>query len=257
MSKAAAKRASRRAQRDEKLSPDPRPIANEPKFQKPNHHIQPKTENQDRLIHAINESEIVVASGPAGVGKTYIVGSCAAKFLSQNDVERIVLTRANVGVGKSLGLLPGSVEDKMTPLLMPILEVLRQRMGDSIYTYSMGKRRVEMQPIEYVRGRSFKNTFLIIDEAQNLTKEEVVALVTRFESGRIVFLGDPFQNDLKGETGIEWLVKFAKRNGLDYPCIEFSLDDVVRSDLVKQFLTAMYKETGKLDKKQQQAVLLG
>lgn len=205
-------------------------------------HIQPKNEKQEQMIDAINTSEIVIAEAPAGCGKTYISGSLAAKFLAEGEVDKIILTRANVHVGKSLGMLPGSVTDKMEPLLAPILAVLRERMGDGLYSYNLNKQKIIMQPIEYIRGNSFRDTFLIIDEAQNLTVEEVQALVTRYESGRILFLGDNFQTDVKGQNGLDWLEKFADRNNLNYPVIKFGLEHIVRSSLVKDFLTALYKE---------------
>lgn len=205
-------------------------------------HIEPKNEKQEQMIDAINTSEIVIAEAPAGCGKTYISGSLAAKFLAEGSVDKIILTRANVHVGKSLGMLPGSVTDKMEPLLAPILSVLRERMGDGLYTYNLNKAKIIMQPIEYIRGNSFRDTFLIVDEAQNLTVDEVQALVTRYESGRILFLGDNFQTDIKGLNGLDWLEKFANRNNLNYPVIKFGLEHIVRSSLVKDFLTALYKE---------------
>jgi phosphate starvation-inducible PhoH-like protein len=166
----------------------------------------------------------------------------AAKFLAEGSVDKIILTRANVHVGKSLGMLPGSVTDKMEPLLAPILAVLRERMGDGLYGYNLAKQKIVMQPIEYIRGNSFRDTFLIIDEAQNLTVEEVQALVTRYESGRILFLGDNFQTDIKGLNGLDWLEKFSNRHELNYPVIKFGLEHIVRSSLVKEFLTALYSE---------------
>lgn len=206
-------------------------------------HIQPKNDRQQELIEAINENEIVIAEAPAGCGKTYISGCVASKFLAENKVKRIILTRANVHVGKSIGLLPGSADDKMEPLLAPILAVLKDKMGDALYGYNRAKKKIDLQPLEYIRGNSFKDTFLIIDESQNLTPEEVQALVTRFESGRILFLGDNFQNDMKGQVpGLEWLEKFSERNRLGYPIIKFGLNDIVRSELVKRFLIALYRE---------------
>lgn len=211
-------------------------------YKKRDYHIQPKTENQSLLIEAIMRNEIIIAEAPAGCGKTFVVGGLAAKFLSQGDVERIILTRANVHVGKSLGMLPGTVNEKMEPLLAPILSVLKERMGDGLYGYNRAKEKIFIQPLEYIRGNSFKDSFIIIDEAQNLTIDEVQALVTRYESGRIVFIGDTFQTDIKGENGLAWLERFAQRHNLDYPVIKFTLDDVVRSDLVKKFLKALYSE---------------
>lgn len=207
-------------------------------------HLQPKTERQNDFIQAINHNEIVVADAPAGCGKTYIAGNMAAKFLAEGDVDRILLTRANVHRGKSLGMLPGTLEDKMEPLLAPILAVLKGRMGERMYAYNRAKKKIDIQAIEYVRGNSYKDTFLIVDEAQNLEIDDIQALVTRYESGRILLLGDPFQTDIKGENGLVWLEKFAARNKLNYPIIKFTLDDIVRSDLVKQFLKALYAEKG-------------
>lgn len=206
-------------------------------------HLQPKNELQQELIDAIISSEIAIAEAPAGCGKTYIVGSMAAKFLNEGKVKEIILTRANVLVGKTIGLLPGTVDDKMEPLLAPILKVLKERMGDGLYAYNRNKKKINLQPFEFVRGNSFKDAFIIIDEAQNLTKEEVKAIITRYESGRIVFIGDNFQNDLKGQQpGLQWLEDFAYRNNLDYPVIKFGLEHIVRSNLVKEFLTALYRE---------------
>lgn len=213
-----------------------------PQPRKQNFHLQPKTENQAILIEAIRNSEIVIAEAPAGCGKTFVVGGMAAKFLAEGDVEKIILTRANVHVGKSLGMLPGTINEKMAPLLAPILSVLKNRMGDGAYAYNMAKEKISIQALEYIRGNSFKDCFIIIDEAQNLTIDEVQALVTRYESGRIVFIGDTFQTDIKGENGLAWLEKFSARHQLNYPVVKFGLDDIVRSDLVKKFLKALYSE---------------
>lgn len=244
------RRASTREERDPRGLPrdsrgallDPREITQVRTPRAQSFHLQPKNEKQEEMIKAINSSEIVIAEAPAGCGKTYISGSLAAKFLAEGSVDKIILTRANVHVGKSLGMLPGSVTDKMEPLLAPILAVLRERMGDGLYSYNLAKQKIVMQPLEYVRGQSFHDAFIIIDEAQNLTVDEVQALVTRYESGRILFLGDNFQTDIKGINGLDWLERFSQRNNLDYPVIKFGLEHIVRSSLVKEFLTALYGE---------------
>jgi phosphate starvation-inducible PhoH-like protein len=103
-----------------------------------------------------------------------------------------------------------------------------------------------MLPFEYVRGRSFKDAFVIVDEAQNMTPKDIQALCTRYESGRTVLLGDPFQHDLEDvEPGVTWLSKFAKRHRLGVPVIEFGLSEIVRSGFVKKFLMALYKDVAK------------
>lgn len=237
------RRAVVREERDPRgilLGDQPKPTDKKPTTR--NFHIQPKNAKQEAFIKAINGSEIVIAEAPAGCGKTYISGGMATKFLAEGSVDRIILTRANVHVGKSLGMLPGTVNEKMEPLLAPILTVLRERMGDGLYSYNMAKKKIEIQALEYIRGNSFKDSFIIIDEAQNLTIPEVQAIITRFESGRILFIGDNFQTDIKGQTGLDWLEQFSKRHGLGYPVIKFGLDDIVRSSLVKRFLTALYSE---------------
>jgi phosphate starvation-inducible PhoH-like protein len=211
---------------------------------KPNYKIDPKTENQRQLIGAIYDKDITIALAPAGCGKTFIGGGLAAKFLAEGMVEKIVLTRANVGVGQSIGMLPGTIQEKMAPLLAPILSVLKQRMGPGAYEYNLNKEKIVMQPLEYVRGLSFAETFLIVDEAQNLTIDDVIAIYTRFESGRVLFIGDICQTDIVGENGLSWLAKFSARHNLDVGYVEFGLEDIVRSGAVKQFLTALYTERG-------------
>jgi phosphate starvation-inducible PhoH-like protein len=217
--------------------------------------FHPKTDNQKTLATSVRSNEVTVAIGPAGVGKTYTVASLAAQMICDHQIDKIILTRANETVGKSIGMLPGTLEEKMTPLLLPILNVLRRQLGDAVYEYCLRKKKIEMLPFEYVRGLSFKDTFVIVDEAQNLKPDDVVAVCTRFESGRTVLMGDPFQHDLQGEPGISWLEKFARRNDIGIPVVKFGLDDIVRSDFVKKFLTALYSE--KDNKSKPVAALLG
>jgi phosphate starvation-inducible PhoH-like protein len=205
--------------------------------------LLPKTVNQRHFINALKDSEVCAAIGPAGVGKTYCAAGVAAQMFLADLVDGFVLTRANVLRGETVGFLPGSKEDKMTPLLMPILDSLRRHLGPKV-DYMLNKGQIEMLPFEYVRGRSFINKFVIIDEAQNLDEEDMIAIITRYESGRIVLLGDPFQNDLKGESGLLWLHAFAQRNGFDIPITVFQLEDIVRSGFVRSFLSHLYKENG-------------
>lgn len=206
-------------------------------------HFNPKTESQRQFVEGIRECEVSVGIGPAGVGKTFCAATIAAQMMLNHDIDKIVLTRANVTVGKTIGMLPGTLEEKMTPLLLPILTVLRRQLGDAVYEYAMRKKKIEMLPLEYVRGMSFMDTFVIVDEAQNMTPDEVKALCTRYESGRIVLLGDPTQHDLKGvEPGIQWLEGFSGRHDIDIPVTRFEFRDVVRSDFVKNFLIALHMD---------------
>lgn len=160
-------------------------------------------------------------------------------------VDGIVLTRANITVGRTVGFLPGSANDKMEPLLMPMLDALKRHLTSGKVKYMIDKQQIEMLPFEYVRGRSFIDKVVIVDEAQNLTPEDMIAIVTRYESGRIVLLGDPFQNDLKGDCGLNWLDSFNRRNDMAMPITIFGIDDIVRSSFVKKFITLLYAENHK------------
>lgn len=205
--------------------------------------LVPKTHNQELLIKAIEKYPITLAIGPAGCGKTYVSAAMAAKYFYNNYVDRIVLSRANVPTGRTLGHFPGTVEDKLTPWVTPALDVLRKFLGDHKYQYAMEKKQLQLQPLETIRGRSFEQSFIVIDEAQNLSIEEVISITTRLgEYSKLLLLGDPFQTDIKGQNGLVWFDEISKKYGLDVPVVHFDLDDVVRSKIVKDILVALYKE---------------
>ncbi len=210
---------------------------------KPTLHIEPKTDNQVKLIKALKHSDIVIASGPAGCGKTYVSAAMAAKAYSENSIDKIILSRANVPTGRTLGHFPGTVEDKLTPWLTPALDVLKKFLGDGLYTYCLAKKVVQLQPLETIRGRSFEKAFIIIDESQNLTTDEAISIITRLgEGSTLVMLGDPFQTDIKGQNGLVWFEEFSAKYKLDVPTIHFTVEDVVRSETVKRILKALYTE---------------
>jgi phosphate starvation-inducible PhoH-like protein len=138
---------------------------------------------------------------------------------------------------------PGTVVDKLSPWLMPALDVLRIFLGDGLYKYCIEKKVILLQPIETIRGRSFENAFIIIDEAQNLEIEETTSIVTRLgEYSTLALLGDPFQTDIKGLNGLVWFEQISKKYKLDIPSVHFTIDDVVRSKIVKEILVALYSE---------------
>jgi phosphate starvation-inducible PhoH-like protein len=201
-----------------------------------------KSANQDKLVKAINHSPISLALGPAGCGKTYVAAAMAAKAYTEGRVERIVISRANVPTGRSLGHFPGTIQDKLTPWIMPTLEVLRHFLGTS-YQYCVDTEVIQLQPLETIRGRSFDNSFIIVDEAQNLVQDEMISITTRVgENSKLLLLGDPFQNDVKGLDGLTWFDQIIKKYHLDIPVVHFNLDDIVRSKIVKDILVALYKE---------------
>jgi len=196
-------------------------------------HVIPKNEKQDKLIRSIKVYPITVTIGCAGTGKTYCSAGTVAQLYLQGKYDKIVLTRANVPTGKSLGHFPGSIQEKMTPWLLPMLEVLEKALGKAKYQYMINKGEIEIQPIETIRGRSYENALVLVDEAQNLNMDELKAISTRLgENSKLILMGDPAQSDVKEGMDLMRFCNLIKQAGISLPVVEFSVDDIVRSDIV-------------------------
>jgi phosphate starvation-inducible PhoH-like protein len=206
-------------------------------------HLLPKNEKQDDLINAIKECPITVTMGCAGTGKTYCSAGTVAQLFMKGKYKKIVLTRANVPTGKSLGHFPGTVEEKMTPWLMPMLEVLTKAFGKGKYEYMLSKGEIEIQPIETIRGRSYENALVLVDEAQNLNMEEIKAITTRIgENTKLVLMGDPAQSDVSNGRDLIRFARKVNQAGILLPVIEFGVDDIVRSDIVADLVRLFIEE---------------
>jgi phosphate starvation-inducible PhoH-like protein len=206
-------------------------------------HVIPKNEKQDKLIRSIKVYPITVTTGCAGTGKTYCSTGTVASLFLQGKYNKIVITRANVPTGKSLGHFPGTIQEKMTPWLLPMLEVLEQAFGKAKYQYMMNKGDIEIQPIETIRGRSYKDALVLVDEAQNLTMEELKAISTRLgENSKLILMGDPAQSDVKHGEDLVRFCKLIKRAGIQLPVVEFTVDDIVRSDIVADLVRMFISE---------------
>jgi phosphate starvation-inducible PhoH-like protein len=207
--------------------------------------VLPKNEKQDLLIQSIKNFPLTVTMGCAGTGKTYCsAGTIAQLFTtSRNGYNKIVLTRANVPTGKSLGHFPGTIAEKMTPWLLPMLEVLQKSFGKGKFDFMLSKGQIDIQPIETIRGRSYENALVLVDEAQNLCMDELKAITTRIgENTKLVLMGDPAQSDVKnGEDLVEFCRKVSS-SGIDLPIIEFGVDDIVRSDIVADLVRLFIEE---------------
>lgn len=207
-------------------------------------HFQAKTANQDYLWDALDFNDLLVVLGSAGTGKTYTTCMKAAQMLVKGKTKRIILARANVPTGKSLGAIPGDLKDKLEPWTMPMTDVLRGALGKGFYEYLVSKGQIETVALETIRGRSFEDAFILVDECQQLTLDEIKAISTRIgENSTLVFMGDPKQTDLKGGSGISTFLNLIDRydpEGVDI--IQFSVDDIVRSNtcanMVRMFLKA-------------------
>ena len=206
-------------------------------------HVIPKNTKQDNLIKAIKMNPITVTIGCAGTGKTYCSAGTVAHLFLKGGYGKIVLTRANVPTGKTLGHFPGTIQEKMTPWLLPMMEVLEQAFGKGKFQYMLAKGEIEIQPIETIRGRSYKNALVLFDEAQNLDFDELKAISTRLgENSKLVLMGDPAQSDVKDGADLLKFCYLVNKNGINLPVIKFEVDDIVRSDIVADLVKMFLRE---------------
>lgn len=206
-------------------------------------HIQPKNPTQQYLLECIDNNSITVAIGPAGTGKTYCTGMKVSQLYLKGQFEKIILSRANVSVGRTLGFFPGSVEQKMKPWLMPMTDVLKQGLGQGRFTYLEQKGIVEVQPIETIRGRSYNNSLIMVDEAQNLSIEEIKAITTRLgENSKLILSGDPAQSDVEKGNNLLYFAQMCSKYDIEIPVVRFTINDIVRSDIVAQLVKMFGRE---------------
>lgn len=208
-----------------------------------------KTERQKELIQSIRQNIQTFVTGPAGTGKTYVTAAMAAEMFSKDKkIEKIILTRPNVPAGRSLGFLPGDLNEKMANWVIPVVTVLKERLGwsENLYELALKRGKIEVVPFETIRGRSFKNAFVILDEAQNCTKEEIKAFVSRIgEDCKVVINGDIKQKDIKEDSGLSYAMKLIDRNKSlkqKIGCVDFTIDDIVRSDICADWIRAFEKD---------------
>lgn len=205
--------------------------------------LVPKNDNQKLYIESLNECDQVVVFGPAGTGKTYVVATYAANEYNLKNINKIVITRPHVAVGKDIGFLPGTLEEKCAPWALPVIDVLEKHLGKGVVETGLKNGNIETVPLALIRGRSFDNTLMIVDEAQNLTVEELKALVTRVgEGSKLVINGDVQQSDLKQGDGLTKIVHLVKKYQLPIPIIEFTVDDIIRSDITAMWVRTFMKE---------------
>ena len=207
-----------------------------------------KNENQKKYLHSLQFDTVSVGKGSAGSGKTFCAAAVAANKYLKGEIDKIIVTRAYVPMGKSTGFWPGSVEDKIYPFVAPILNVIKERIGAARFDADFGKK-ILIQPLEAIRGMSFPSgVFLICDESQNLTVEEVRSIVTRLETGaQVAFCGDDKQRDVRGVSGIVYLANIIKKYNLpECTVVEFTPEDIVRSGLTRAFVE-IFEEEGSAD----------
>jgi phosphate starvation-inducible PhoH-like protein len=199
-----------------------------------------RTLGQRNYIQAIEKSDVVFGIGPAGTGKTYLAVAMAVAALKREQVTRIILTRPAVEAGEALGFLPGDLQEKITPYLRPLYDALRDMMEPEEIERAMARQTIEVAPLAYMRGRTLSNAFVILEEAQNTTTEQMFMLLTRIGTGsKCVVTGDVTQIDLpanKRSGLVEALQALKLVQGI--ATVYFSDRDVVRHQLVRDIINA-------------------
>jgi len=203
-----------------------------------------RTRNQLEYLNAMQKNEVVFGLGPAGTGKTYLAVAMALHMLKNKEVNRVVLTRPAVEAGEALGFLPGDMRDKVAPYLRPLYDAIDDMLGFEEGDKRLEDGSIEIAPLAYMRGRTLSKSFVILDEAQNTTREQMFMALTRLgEGSRCVVTGDSSQIDLKehrtsGLLEAENALKGVKGVGFNY----FDTDDVVRHAVVGRIIEAYNKE---------------
>ncbi len=204
------------------------------------HPIKMKTANQQRLVQAVKENDLVFALGPAGTGKTYVSVALAVKALKNKVVKKIIITRPAVEAGENLGFLPGDLKEKIDPYLRPIYDALNDMVPFEKLQYYMEREIIEIAPLAYMRGRTLNNAFILLDEAQNTTPMQMKMFLTRMgPESKMIVTGDMTQVDLPGRqsSGLKEAVKIlANVKGIGI--VELNEKDVVRHRLVRDIIEA-------------------
>lgn len=213
---------------------------NELKIRTPKKQVRPRSKRQYDYIQNILTSDIVFGVGPAGTGKTYLAVACAVQALSTDEIERVVLVRPAVEAGERLGFLPGDIGQKVDPYLRPLYDALYELLGFERVARLLERTVIELAPLAYMRGRTLSNAFVILDEAQNTTGQQMKMFLTRMGFGsKMVITGDMTQTDLPRDTmsGLRHAVEtLGDIKGLSVT--RFSSNDVVRHALVQHIIDA-------------------
>ena len=203
-----------------------------------------RSEKQSDYIKALKENDIIMTLGPAGTGKSFLAVSVAVTMLIEKKIERVILSRPAVEAGEKLGFLPGDMKDKVDPYLRPLYDALYELFGADKINKKIESGEIEIAPLAFMRGRTLKNCFAILDEAQNATETQIKMFLTRIgDNSKLVVNGDPSQIDLinKSQSGLVKSKNILKHLN-EIKIIEFDHNDVVRHPLVTKIIKAYQKE---------------
>ena len=212
--------------------------------------VKCKTLGQKKYVQALKSHELVFGVGPAGTGKTYLAVAMAVVAFKNKEVERIILTRPAVEAGEKLGFLPGDLQNKIDPYLRPLYDALQEFFGLETYKQLMERGAIEVAPLAYMRGRTLNNAFIILDEAQNCSIEQMKMFLTRFgEGSRIVVTGDVTQIDLPKEKTSGLVHAIRVLDGVEgISVVKLTHKDVVRHELVQRIIQAYERHENARDR---------
>lgn len=204
--------------------------------------VEPQTRNQKDYIRAIAENEIVFCTGPSGCGKSYIAAGVASQKLHYDDIDSIIITRPLVCTGKDIGSLPGELGEKIAPYLMPMQENLKNFLGRAFYGQYFNAGRIRYLPLEVMRGSTFDNAYMILDEAQNCSFEQIKMFITRMgKNSKVLINGDVKQTDLKFQSGLAKCVdRLYNIEGIGV--CQLTNQDIQRNGILGRVLTALEDE---------------
>jgi phosphate starvation-inducible PhoH-like protein len=199
--------------------------------------VKPLNFIQKEYLDAIKKSDIVFGVGSAGTGKTYVAASYAAGELYNRRIQKIILTRPNVETGRGLGFLPGELDEKYAPYLQPFDQVFTRTLGKGFYDYALRSKDIDPKPLGFMRGASFENCIILVDEAQNLTKIEFKMLLSRIgKNCKVILSGDPRQTDIPDSGLLDACKRLQSIPGVEV--VQFRDEDIVRSNMCKQVILA-------------------
>lgn len=202
--------------------------------------VKPLNYIQETYLTAIKQNPIVFGIGSAGTGKTYVAASYAAAQLFHRKVAKIIITRPNVEVGRSMGFLPGTLEEKYHPYLEPFQQAFEQTLGKGLYEYALKNKQIDAKPLGFMRGSTFDDCIVLVDECQNMTKIEFKMLLSRIgQNCKIVLSGDDDQLDIKNSGLDDALYRLQNVRGVEI--VRFLEGDIVRSEMCKEIILA-YKD---------------
>lgn len=200
--------------------------------------LQARTPRQDKLISAIRAHSLVFATGSAGTGKTFVCTTMACEALRKGMTDKIIITRPALEAGESLGFLPGELKDKYAPYLEPFMGVFEEWFGKSHTEYLLKAGRITPKPLAFMRGVTFKDAWVILDEAQNTTPVQMKMFLSRMGGNtKMLVTGDPSQKDIRGTSGLQDALDRLQPLP-DVASVHFGREDVVRHSLVQQILEA-------------------